>query len=96
MTPEEYYYKYIRKDKTELYEMRIKSLQWMLSCFKKGTIRQRTIVGLIPLEQLHNLLDWLVEKERYEDCIVVKEVIDTIYEPKKSVYEKQFKKEKKN
>ena len=35
MTPEEYYYKYIVKDKTELYEMRIKSLQWMLSCFKK-------------------------------------------------------------
>jgi len=90
MTPEEYYYKYIRKDNTALYEMRINSLNWMLVQFKKGTIRQRTIVNLIPIEQLHNLLDWLVDKERYEDCVIVKEVIDTIYEPTKSLY-KQIK-----
>ena len=96
MTPEEYYYKYVRKDKSALYEMRIKSLEWMLGCYKKGTIRQKTIQNLIPLEQLHDLLDWLVDKERYEDCIITKEVIDTIYEPKKAKYEKHFKEEKKN
>ena len=76
--------------------MRIKSLDWMLTCYKKGTIRQKTIVNLIPIEQLHNLLDWLVDKERYEDCITVKEVIDTIYEPNKSTYETYIKKEKKD
>lgn len=96
MTPEEYYYKFIRKDNTALYDMRIKSLDWMLTCYKKGTIRQKTIVNLIPIEQLHNLLDWLVDKERYEDCITVKEVIDTIYEPNKSTYETYIKKEKKD
>ena len=94
MTPEEYYYKYIRKDNTILYEMRIKSLEWMLKCFKKGTIRKRTIVNLIPIDQLHDLLDWLVDIERYEDCVTVKEVIDTIYEPNKLNYEEYSKREK--
>mgnify|MGYP001349512560 FL=1 len=96
MTPEEYYYKYIRKDNSALYDMRIKSLDWMLECYKKGTIRQKTIVSLIPIEQLHDLLDWLVDRERYEDCVIVKEVIDIIYEPNKSTYEAYIKKEKKN
>ena len=80
MTPEEYYYKYIRKDKSALYEMRIQSLEWMLGCFEKGTIRKRTIVNLIPKDQLNELLSWLVELERYEDCVVVKKVLDKIYE----------------
>jgi len=83
MTPEEYYYKYIRKDNEILYEMRIKSLGWMLGCFEKGTIRKKTIINLIPLSELYTLLDWLVENERYEECVVVKKVIDKIYEPSK-------------
>lgn len=81
MTPEEYYYKYIRKDNETLYEMRIKSLSWMLDCVEKGTIRKRTVVNLIPLAELYTLLEWLEEKERYEECSTVKKVIDTIYEP---------------
>jgi hypothetical protein len=83
MTPEEYYYKYIRKDNEVLYEMRIKSLKWMLGCFEKGTIRKPTIVNLIPLSELYSLLEWLEERERYEQCLIVKEVIDKIYEPNK-------------
>ena len=81
MTPEEYYYKYVVKDKTIIYEMRIKSLAWMLGCYKKGTIRRNTIINLIPLSELYGLLSWLEERERYENCATVKEVIDTIYEP---------------
>lgn len=80
MTPEEYYYKYIMKDNSALYEMRVKSLSWMLGCFEKGTIRKRTIVGLIPKEQLVDLLVWLEDLERYEECITVKKVLDKIYE----------------
>tara|TARA_B100000900_G_C20545260_1_gene702258 strand:+ start:978 stop:1388 length:411 start_codon:yes stop_codon:yes gene_type:complete len=80
MTPEEYYYKYVVKDKTIIYEMRIKSLAWMLGCYKKGTIRRNTIINLIPLSELYGLLSWLEERERYENCATVKEVIDTIYE----------------
>ena len=81
MTSEEYYYKYVQKDKAIIYEMRIKSLAWMLGCYKKGTIRRNTIINLIPLSELYGLLSWLEERERYENCATVKEVIDTIYEP---------------
>ncbi len=81
MTPEEYYYRYIRPkgDKSAIYDMRIKSLSWMLGCFKNGTIRRRTIVTLIPITQLYDLLEYLEELERYEECSIVKEIIDLIY-----------------
>jgi|TARA_R110002124_G_scaffold88900_1_gene227682 hypothetical protein len=83
MTPEEYYHKYIitKLDKSTIYDMRIKSLDWMLSCFKKGTIRKRTIIALIPISQLYDLLEYLEALERYEECITVKEIIDSIYKP---------------
>lgn len=80
MNSEEYYYKYIMKDNSAIYEMRVKSLDWMLECFKKGTIRKRTIISLIPKKQLVDLLDWLVVLERYEDCVIVKEVLDIVYD----------------
>ena len=48
--------------------------------FWKGTIRKRTIVGLIPKEQLVDLLVWLEDLERYEECITVKKVLDKVYE----------------
>jgi hypothetical protein len=55
----------------------------MLGCFEKGTIRKQTIINLIPLDGLFDLLEWLEEKERYEDCLTVKTIIDTIYKPNK-------------
>jgi len=80
MTPEEYYYKHNpRPNKSSMYDMRIKSLSWMLDCFKSGTIRKRTIISLIPITQLYDLLDYLEELERYEECSIVKEIIDLIY-----------------
>lgn len=82
MTPEEYYYRNKLKEFNEeaLFEMRVKSLEWMLGCYKKGTIRRRTIVNLIPLGNLYDLLNHMEGVERYEDCQIIKEVIDTIYE----------------
>ncbi len=82
MTPEEYYYRNKLKGFNEeaLFEMRVKSLEWMLGCYKKGTIRRRTIVNLIPLGNLYDLLHHMEGIERYEDCQIIKEVIDTIYE----------------
>lgn len=59
--------------------MRVKSLDWMLDCYNRGTIRRKTIVNLIPLQDLYTILDHLEEIERYEDCMIIKEVIDTIY-----------------
>lgn len=84
MTPEEFYYKdrlgRLASTKETIFEMRLRSLSWMLDCFRKGTIRRRTIVNLIPLANLYDMLYILEEQERYEDCIVVSEVIDEIYE----------------
>jgi hypothetical protein len=80
MTPEDYYYKHNpRPNKSSMYDMRIKSLSWMLDCFKSGTIRKRTIISLIPITQLYDLLEYLEELERYEECSIVKEIIDLIY-----------------
>ncbi len=93
MTPEEYYYKYIhpKTDKSAIYDMRIKSLAWMLECHKKGTIRAKTIINLIPVGQLYDLLDYLEQLERYEECMTVKEIIDLIYEPNIDINQSQIK-----
>ena len=82
MTPEEYYYrnKLKKYSQQSLFEMRVKSLEWMLSCFNKGTIRRTTIVNLIPLASLYELIHHMEGEERYEDCQIIKTVIDTIYE----------------
>lgn len=82
MGPEEFYNRNRLKliNRETLFEMRVKSLDWMLGCYNKGTIRRRTIINLIPLQNLYELLNHMEEVERYEDCMIIKEVIDTIYE----------------
>ena len=82
MTPEEYYYrnKLKKYSQQSLFEMRVKSLEWMLSGVNKGTIRRNTIVNLIPLASLYELIHHMEGEERYEDCQIIKTVIDTIYE----------------
>jgi protein-arginine kinase activator protein McsA len=82
MTPEEFYKrdKILRYSHEAVREMRVKSLSWMLECYRTGKIRKNTIINLIPLENLETLLEDMVERERYEDCIVIKNVIDEIYE----------------
>jgi len=83
MSPEEFYkINKMRLNKEVLFEMRVKSLEWMLGCYHKGTIRRRTIINLIPLANLYEVLQFMEEKERYEDCSIVKKVIDEIYEQK--------------
>lgn len=80
MGPEEFFHRSKLINQNDLFEMRVKSLDWMLGCFKNGTIRRRTIMNLIPLSNLYDLLNHMEIRERYEDCIIIKEVIDTIYE----------------
>ena len=69
MTPEEFYKRdrLIKYTHQTVKEMDVRSLDWMLGCFRKGTIRRRTIVNLIPLD-LYYLLKDMEEVERYEDC----------------------------
>lgn len=81
MTPEEFYWRNKLTNQEYMKEIRIRSLAWMLECYERGTIRRRTIKGLIPESSLISLLKEMEERERYEDCMVIKEVIDRIYHP---------------
>jgi len=94
MGPEEFFHRNRLINENELFEMRVRSLEWMLGCFKNGTIRRRTIVNLIPLANLYDLLKHMEDLERYEDCIIVKEVIDTVYEQTNLINNMSTKKQK--
>lgn len=78
MGPEEFYYR-DRINQTNTFEMKIVSLQWMLDCYRRGTIRRNTILNLIPDIQLIEMLQLLEDEERYEDCVIIKNVLDEIY-----------------
>jgi hypothetical protein len=79
MTPEQFYWNNKLSNQQYMKEIRIRSLSWMLDCFERGTIRKRTIKGLIPKIQLEELLKEMEEVERYEECGIIKSVIDKIY-----------------
>ena len=81
MTPEEFYWRDKLTNQEYMKEIRVRSLSWVLDCYERGTIRRRTIQGLITEESLLLLLSEMEELERYEDCITIKEVIDRIYHP---------------
>lgn len=85
MGPEEFFHRNRLIDRSELFEMRVRSLEWMLDCYNKGTIRRKTIINLIPLQSLHEILKYMENEERYEDCIIIKDVIDIIYEQTKKI-----------
>jgi len=80
MYPDEFFYKFNSINKIELFEIRVRSLAWMLECYENGTIRKKTIMNLIPLSNLQELLKYMEDFERYEDCIIIKKIIDNIYE----------------
>jgi hypothetical protein len=83
MTPEEFYWKEKLKGRPDLFDTRVKSIGWVLDCFNRGTIRKRTIKSIISESDLNEILERLVEMERYEDCITIKELIDLIYTDEK-------------
>lgn len=81
MSPEEFYYlDYIaRLKERDLRTIRINSLEWVLSSYRKGTLKARTIVGLIPLYTLTDLLSELELEERYEVCAIIRDLINECY-----------------
>lgn len=79
MTPEEFYWKEKLQNRVDLFDVRVRSISWVLDCFNRGTIRKSTIKSLITESDLEDILQRLVELERYEDCITIKELIDLIY-----------------
>ena len=78
MTPEEFYH-FDKLSQNTIYEMRILSLGWVLKCYRDGRIRKNTIVNLIQKSQLVELMDYLIEQERYEQCAVVRDILNEVY-----------------
>tara|TARA_B110000503_G_C6825193_1_gene280518 strand:+ start:105 stop:386 length:282 start_codon:yes stop_codon:yes gene_type:complete len=80
MTPEEFFYlDRFHEDENVIYEMRIRSLSWVLASFRNGKIRKKTILDLIPLGGLDDVMKYLLIQERYEECAIVRDIIQEIY-----------------
>ena len=80
MTPEEFYWREKLRGRPDLFDVRVRSIGWVLDCFNRGTIRKKTIQSIITEADLLDILKTLEEMERYEDCITVKEILDKIYD----------------
>jgi protein-arginine kinase activator protein McsA len=78
MTPEEFYH-FDKLSQNTIYEMRILSLGWVLKCYRDGRIRKNTIVNLIQKPQLVELMEYLIEQERYEQCAGVRDILNEVY-----------------
>jgi len=83
MGPEEFHYidKFTNDYFRNMREVRITSLYWVWDNLSSnsGSIRRKTIIELIPYPSLEKLLSELVEEERYEDCVVVRDIMN-LYE----------------
>lgn len=78
MSPEEFFH-LDRINQSVIYEMRVRSLGWVLDCFRNGKIRRNTIINLIQQPQLEDLLQYLIDQERYEECAVVRDILKEVY-----------------
>lgn len=83
MGPEEFHYmdRFSNQYFKNMREVRISSLYWVWDNLSSnsGSIRRETIIELIPYTSLEKLLSELVEEERYEDCVVVRDIMN-LYE----------------
>lgn len=86
MTPEEFHHiDRITLNENVLYEMRIRSLGWVLDCFRDGKIRKKTIQELIQRDKLDDIMEYLLDNERYEDCAVVRDILNEVYDGKTQI-----------
>jgi len=94
MSPEEFHYldKFSNEYFKNMREIRITSLLWVWDNLQSnsGSIRRKTIIELIPYQSLSQLLSELVEEERYEDCVVVRDIMELYKENEKNGEYKQL------
>ena len=87
MGPEEFHYldKFTNDYFRNMREVRISSLYWVWDNLnsERATIKRSTIISLIPYTSLSQLLTELVEEERYEDCSVVRDIMELYKENEK-------------
>lgn len=94
MGPEEFHYmdKFSNQYFKNIREVRISSLYWVWDNLSSnsGSIRRKTIIELIPYQSLQRLLGELVSEERYEDCVVVRDIMELYTENEKHGEYKQL------
>ena len=94
MGPEEFHYldKFSNEYFKNMREVRISSLYWVWDNLNsnRATIKRSTIIELIPYQSLHQLLSELVEEERYEDCVVVRDIMELYKENERNGEYKQL------
>ena len=94
MGPEEFHYldKFNNEYFRNMREVRISSLYWVWDNLSSnsGSIRRKTIIELIPYTSLSQLLSELVDEERYEDCVVVRDIMELYNENERNGEYKQL------
>ena len=94
MGPEEFHYldKFNNEYFRNMREVRISSLYWVWDNLSsnRGTIKRATIIQLIPYKSLSQLLSELVDEERYEDCVVVRDIMELYNENERNGEYKQL------
>ena len=94
MGPEEFHYldKFSNEYFKNMREVRITSLYWVWDNLQsnKGTIKRSTIIELIPYTSLSQLLEELIDEERYEDCVVVRDIMELYNENERNGEYKQL------
>ena len=80
MSSEEFHYldKFSNDYFRNMREVRISSLLlvWDNLANNSGSIKRKTIIELIPYRALETLLTELESEERYEDCVVVRDIMN--------------------
>tara|TARA_R110000868_G_scaffold66610_2_gene198347 strand:+ start:135 stop:425 length:291 start_codon:yes stop_codon:yes gene_type:complete len=80
MSSEEFHYldKFSNDYFRNMREVRISSLLWVWDNLanNSGSIKRKTIIELIPYTSLETLLTELESEERYEDCVVVRDIMN--------------------
>jgi hypothetical protein len=94
MGPEEFHYldKFNNEYFQNMREVRISSLYWVWDNLNssQATIKRSTIIELIPYTSLSQLLSELVDEERYEDCVVVRDIMELYNENERNGEYKQL------
>lgn len=63
----------------EFFYAEVRSYQWMYDKWKEKKIRTTTITNLIPQQRIEQAIEVLEEREQYEICSVLQEIIREIY-----------------
>ena len=63
----------------EFFYAEVRSFQWMFEKWQEGKIRTQTITNLIPQSRIQNAIDTLSQREQFEWCAVLQEIIMEIY-----------------